>query len=189
MAGAANVISYAKGINGIFVDFLGATGATLGADDFEFKVGAGGDPAGWENAPAPLAVTRVPGWEGAGAARYEITWPENAIRNQWLQVTVKADANTRLTQPDVFTFGSLVAETGDEASPLRVSALDLAGVRRALNSTAKLDSPYDFNRDGRVNALDLALARRSLGNSLAAPVVLPAPVRVRRVWDEPPALL
>jgi len=50
-----------------------------------------------------------------------------------------------------------------------VNALDLGAVKRALNTTADLASPLDFNRDGRVNALDLGTVKAHLNRSLAAP--------------------
>ena len=69
----------------------------------------------------------------------------------------------------------------------RVNALDLAGVRRALNSTADLTSGLDFNRDGRVNALDLAAARQNLNRSLPAPSALTGAVSSnRQAVDYPP---
>ena len=47
--------------------------------------------------------------------------------------TVKANANTGLAAPDVFSFGNLIGETGDGSgsSGWRVSALDLGAVKRA----------------------------------------------------------
>jgi len=68
----------------------------------------------------------------------------------------------------VFYFGNLVGETGDNNAAFRVSAVDVAAVRRALNTNAGADSRVDFNRDGRVNALDLATARASVGRALPA---------------------
>jgi ELWxxDGT repeat protein len=180
---AANVSSYSKGINGVFIDFTGAPPGTLTPADFEFRVGTGGDPATWALAPAPLAVTRLPEWNGTTAARYAISWPDGAVRNQWLRVTVKANANTGLSAPDVFTFGSLVGETGDRTSPLRVTALDLRRTRAAMGSTTRSDSPFDHNRDGRVSPVDYALTRAAYGRALGAPsnpVVFAAPLIITR---------
>ena len=125
-----------------------------------------------------------------GASRIMLLWPEGAIRNTWVQVTVPANARTGLTSPDVFYFGNLVGETGDTATPLRVGALDLAGVRRVLNTNATLTSPYDVNRDGRINALDLSAVRQNQTRSIAPlappPALLAAtsPLPPHRVWDE-----
>jgi hypothetical protein len=108
--------------------------------------------------------------DGAGTSdRVTLLWPDNAIRNGWLQVTVRATANTGLAAADVFAFGNLVGETGDAATPRRVSALDVVAVRRAVGSAAGATDRYDFNRDGVVDALDLAIVRRNLLNDLPAP--------------------
>jgi hypothetical protein len=91
----------------------------------------------------------------------------------------------------MFLFGSLVGETGDAASPRRVSAMDILAIRRnASDPTATYDGQFDVNQDGRVNALDVTAARMSLLRSLR-PVTAEIPVAaaalvttVRRVWDE-----
>ena len=98
-------------------------------------------------------------------------FPEDAVKNGWLEVRVLANSRTGLSAPDVFYFGNLIGESGDGATPLRVGALDLAAVKRGLNTTAGVESPFDFNRDGRVNALDLALARQNLNRRLTPPPV------------------
>jgi hypothetical protein len=97
-----------------------------------------------------------------------------AVGNAWLEVTVKANDRTGLVAPDVFCFGNLVGESGGGASPLRVTALDVAATRRAMGAapaaaTAPATARTDFNRDGRVNALDVLAARRAQGRALAPP--------------------
>ena len=87
---------------------------------------------------------------------------------------MKATPRTGLAAPDVFYFGNLVGETGDASTPLRVSALDLATVKRELNTTATPTTRTDFNRDARVNALDLAAAKANVFQSLTA-ITNPAP--------------
>jgi uncharacterized protein YkwD len=164
----ANVTSYTRGINGILVDFAGIppAGATLGADDFTFRMGRGGDPASWAAAPAPAAVVLLATPTASNAARYALTWPDDAITNQWLQVTVKANPHTGLASPDVFYFGNLIAEAGDAGAPLRISSLDLAATRARLNSAATRADRVDFDRDGRVTALDIVAIRRNLFREL-----------------------
>jgi len=171
----ANVTSYTRGINGVLVDFAGIppADAALGADDFTFRVGRGGNPSTWTAAPSPSAVVQLPSPTGSNTARYAITWPDGAIVNEWLQVTVKANADTGLGSPDVFYFGNLIAETGDAGSPLRISSLDLGLTRSKLLSSATLADRTDFDRDGRVNALDLGAIRRNLFQSLDSIVATP----------------
>jgi hypothetical protein len=160
---ASNVSSYTRGINGIMVDLRGA--AAPGAGDLAFRVGTGGDPSTWANAPAPNSVQLRPGAGAAGADRLSITWAGGAVRNVWLQVTVKATANTRLAAPDVFYFGSLVGDTGGGARV--VDASDVLSTRLAMRpGSASTANPADHNRDGRVDVRDVAIARRALSTSL-----------------------
>jgi hypothetical protein len=161
--GAANVSNYLKGINGIVVEFDGTPGA-ITADDFQFDVG--GAPGGWRRAPAPQAVVRLAAAAGdAGAdVRYLITWPNGAVRNTWLRVTVKPGDRTGLVDPDVFAFGNLVGDTGGRAG--RVDALDVAAVRRGLTSLAGVSDPLDVNRDAQVNGLDVMAVRRGIGKTI-----------------------
>ena len=175
----ANVTSYSRGINGIMVDvfnYAGATGpAAVGPNGpFSIKAGNGGDPAAWPDAPQPSAVTWRRGAGVGGSDRVTITWPDGALRNTWLQVTVKATGVLGINVPDVFYFGNLVGETGDAAPRMSVSALDFVRTRNAISARrAGIVSPFDHNRDGRVGALDVALARGATGRTLA-PVSAPA---------------
>jgi hypothetical protein len=165
-ASFSNITSFTGGINGVLVDFAGIPPATLTTDDFTFRSGPGINPALWPAAPAPAAVVELPNPTGSNTARYAITWPDGAIRNTWLQVTVKANANTGLGADDVFYFGNLAGETGDSPAVMRVTALDVAAVKRTLGGTATLDARTDFNRDGKVNALDVAAAKANLARTI-----------------------
>jgi hypothetical protein len=135
------------------------------AQDFVFKVGSDNTPSGWAVAPAPTSITRRPGAGAGGADRVTLIWADGAIRNAWLQVTVKANARTGLAADDTFYFGNLAGDTEGIGTP-RVNALDLAGVKRALNTNSAVDGRYDVNRDGRVNALDLGAIKQNLNRSL-----------------------
>ena len=164
-----NVSSYTKGINGVMIDVAGLpAGATPTAADFSFKVGRSADAATWAAAPAPTGVTVRRGAGQGGTDRVSVTFADGAIKNTWLQVTVKADARTGLAAPDVFYFGSLVGDTGGAgaASSLAVNAVDLAAVKRALNAASPVADLLDFDRDGRVNALDLGAIKANLNRTL-----------------------
>ena len=175
--GFQNVSSYVLGINGLAVDVsrLPPTGTPSWQSLFRLRVSAGAaspadpkDASSWAPAPNPSAIFIHRGVPDGD--RILLLWPSGAIQNQWLEVTVLPGSFTGITEPDVFYFGSLVGETGDAAGPLRVSALDLATTRRALNAQQQdLSSRVDFNRDGRVNAIDLAAVKRNLNTALAAP--------------------
>ena len=179
LAGFENLSSYVKGINGILVQFfsLGFFPHDVGPDDFDVRVGTLDDPSTWKPAPAPtVAVIPVPGPNQL----YTLSWPDYTIRNTWLRATVKANDHTGLATPDVFYFGNLVGETGDGDSKTRamprVTAIDLARVRREQNTDAPITSVVDFNRDGRVNAIDLAAARANDGRGLPTVDSTPSPI-------------
>ena len=179
-ASPANVTSYEKGINGVMVDIanLPSSAPAPTAADFDF----GG-------APAPTSVTVRRGGGVGGSDRVTLIWPNynpggaspqaQAVANGWLTVTVRATARTGLSSPDVFSFGNLIGDAGDDR---RVSALDLGAVKRLLNADAPLDSRVDFNRDRRVNAQDLGIVKRYLNRTLPAPApppgTAPAPAPV-----------
>jgi hypothetical protein len=147
-------------------------GARIDATDFDFRVATGGDPTGWASPRVPPSSIDVRRGAGAGGSdRVTITWPSGTIVNQWLHVTLKATAHTNLQKPDVFSFGNVVGETGDRTTPMRVSAIDLAAVRRnyiTAGATVPTSSPFDFNRDGRINALDLTVVRSRVGRTSIA---------------------
>jgi hypothetical protein len=164
----ANCTSYSRGINGVMVDIarLPADVSNLSAADFSFRVS---DPAAagvWAAGPAPSGVVLRRGAGDGGSDRVELFWPDGAIVNRWLQVTVKANANTGLAAPDVFSFGNLVGDTGSGASALSVNTLDFVAVRRKLFTLSSIMGRFDFDRDGRVTAADLLLVRANYQRSL-----------------------
>ena len=167
-AALANVTSYSKGINGVMIDMTRMT-SNLEADDFEFRVGNTNGTASWALAPAPLSITERPSGLPDGSTRVTIVWAENAIRNQWLEVTVKANADTALVDPDVFYFGNLVGETviASGATPYVINTNDLMATRAARQAgTIPVTSPADHNRDGRVNILDEVIVRANDGRTI-----------------------
>ena len=164
----SNYTSYSRGINGLMVDVAGLpAGNDLDADDFLFRVGNVDDPSSWPAAPRPSSVTVRRGAGTRGSDRITLTWPDGAIRNTWLQVTVMSTAATGLARPDVFYFGNVIGEVGDVPGGATTTALDLVRTRRALsNRPAGITSAYDFNRDGRVNAQDYRIVRGSMGRGI-----------------------
>jgi hypothetical protein len=111
-----NISSYDKGINGIMVDVLN-TAEELTVEDFDFQVSIPEQPTlSWIQAPAPLSLT-VRSRDGVGGAdRYTLIWTDGAIKTQWLKVTLKAGAKTRLQAADTFYFGNLVASIEVDAT-------------------------------------------------------------------------
>jgi subtilisin-like proprotein convertase family protein len=169
-ATAANVTTYSRGPNGIMVDVANLpAGATPTIADFDFRVGKSGDPAGWDR---PASIPQISLRRGAGvngSDRITFTIRDGGVMRKWLQVTVKATADTGLAQADVFYFGNLPGDAGVGNAPgaVGVSAADVLAVRRALmRSNSPLTEAADFNRDGRVNAVDYALVRNEMGSNL-----------------------
>jgi len=162
-ASPANYTSYWHGINGVMIDVAGLAAAPT-LEDFVFRVGSSPDASTWAAAPAPASITVRPA-AGTGASdRVTLVWPNGAIKNQWLQVTVLETSRTGLPAPDVFYFGNLIADTGDAApgAAATVDTRDLLRTRadRTRRQTAGPDNRSDHNRDARVNAKDLLLVRR-----------------------------
>lgn len=171
----ANYSSFDRGINGLMIDIAGPVGA-VSAADFVFRTGNTADPATWAAAPAPLSVTVRPGAGVNGASRIEIAWADGAIRNTWLQVTVKPTGTTNLSQEDLFYFGNAAGESGNSATDAAVTAADVLGVRGRISAApATITSAWDFNRDGVISAADLAVAQTHLSAGETVLILLEAP--------------
>ncbi|HUT12474.1 MAG TPA: lamin tail domain-containing protein [Thermoguttaceae bacterium] len=160
----SNYTSFSQGLNGVMVDLEGLPeGYTPVETDFRFYVGYSNAPGSWAAAPAPEIVDFRPGAGVDGSDRVTIIWADNAIRQQWLQVTVVKD-NLGLPIDDVFYFGNAVAETGNSDLNAQVTTIDLLLARnnpRNFLDPPPIDFAYDFNRDQRVNATDVLLARNN----------------------------
>ena len=171
-ASFANYTNYSRGINGLIIDFVGLPSTSLSATDFQFSVGNGDFTSEWTLVNATPTITVEAGAGANGTDRVFITFADNAIQNQWLEVTVRAGANTGLANDDVFYFGNAIGETGDSATAAFVNSTDEIGARNnphaSFLSPAQIDDVYDFNRDQRVNATDQLLARNNVTNFLTA---------------------
>jgi hypothetical protein len=166
-ASFSNYTSSPTGINGLMVDVAGLVNAAgIGADDLVVRVGNTDNPSTWTAAPAPTVSVR----SGAGVGlsdRVTLTWPDNSIRNKWVQVTVKANADTGLAAPDVFYFGNLGGDTGDSLTTAAVTATDLSRTRAKIGGYGGTDTArFDHRRDGRINSADLAAVRNNLFQTL-----------------------
>ena len=94
---------------------------------------------------------------GGGVDRVTILWADNAIDNQWLQVSVLATAHTGLLDADVFSFGNAIGEAGNAPGNAIVNATDEILARNfphGVLNRAAVDDLYDYNRDGLVNGTD-----------------------------------
>jgi len=137
-ASFANYTESDLGINGVMIDIANlANPGSLSASDFVFRVGPGGDTSTWTAAPAPQSITVRQGEGANGSDRVTIIWDSQVIEDQWLEVTVLANANTGLAGADVHYWGDNVGATGD------------------------------FNADGIVSQGDLDLVLLNWGGSIA----------------------
>jgi hypothetical protein len=187
----ANYTSYLQGINGVLLDLLGLpANVTLSTADFEFRMGRSLDPSTWPLAPLPTVQTRRAAGVN-GSDRVTLIWPDGAIHDTWLQVTVKAGLRTLLAHDDVFYFGNAIGETGNDPGSTLVTSIDVIATRdhqRGPFDLASVDDVYDFNRDRIVSSIDVIVARDHQVGPLralplispinAAPVAMPAIVRL-----------
>ncbi len=114
----ANVTNYTRGLNGLVFDVAGMPAATLTSNDFIFRVAptvvfGNVDPSQWLQAPSPSLITVTPGTTNAPASVL-VEWNNNAIQNTWLQIIVKANANTGLTQPAVYYVETPLAKSPED---------------------------------------------------------------------------
>ena len=168
-ASFANYTSSHAGITGVMVDVMGLPNAAgLGPEDFIVRTGTTADPSTWAAGPAP-AVSVTPDFGATGSDRIKLTWAEGQIRNKWVQVTVRANADTGLASPDVFYFGNLAGDTGDHsagATQAVVSGADQLSTRSHMGELPAPDSRYDHRRDGQINSIDVVTVRANLFQTL-----------------------
>ena len=180
----ANYTSYSKGLNGIIVDIrsLPEHVTQLAASDFAFQAGNTNTPATWAALTTPPIISIRRDVNPDGRDRVTLTWPDaQAVRKQWLRVTVNATGDTGLAAPDVFFFGNAVGESGNSATDAVVNGTDFAGARdnqRGSQNLAPVTWRWDYNRDGLVNGTDLAIARDNTTSTAAALQLFTPPLAV-----------
>jgi hypothetical protein len=160
--------------------------------DFIFKVGNNDAPDGWLPARPPAEITVRTGAGVVGSNRITLVWPDGAIANTWLQVTMLPGSRTGLAAPDVFYFGNAVGETGNSTANAIVSSADEALVRlngRSALEPAPIDFRFDFNRDGLVNSTDQALARLNATSAFTALRLIGPPLAASAVSTSAPTNL
>ncbi len=165
-ASRANYTNFTNGLNGIIIDATNFARAPV-ASDFSFRVGNSSDISEW----SALSESPVIGFDvGAGedgSDQITLTFPDNLIRNEWLEVTIRANENTNLDSDYVFYFGNQVGDVFGNTpvgSNVIVNALDTSFVRAnssPIPDSVGIDNIYDVNRSGEVNALDTSFVRAS----------------------------
>ncbi|REK08280.1 MAG: hypothetical protein DWQ37_20785 [Planctomycetota bacterium] len=185
-----NMTSYRHGINGVMIDIASPPG-TLSLADFSFRVGATNAPDTWAQAPSPTELLVRPGAGTGGSDRVEIIWPDAAIKNTWLEVTVEGNdatggfnTNTGLAESDVFYFGNRIGDTGTGTAILAVtSAIDELNTRANIGIGSDINNVFDFDRNGIVNAVDPIVARNNLGILLKINIAAPPTAPLSNTLD------
>lgn len=174
----ANVINYSRGINGMILDVAGLEASTLTADDFTFRVspnGASGvvDPSVWIAAPNPTVIDVVA--TAGQPSRIRLEWADGAITNRWLQVIVKANANTGLVEREVYYVGHALGEVNGVA-PYRLTSADLSGVQGSISTAiVSITDMRDVNKDRRITSADLSFLQSRVSNAvLIGNITIPA---------------
>jgi hypothetical protein len=178
---ATSITSYSRGLNGVFVDVFALPTATttLTAADFTIRSTSQAAPNAWAAGPAPTSVTIRKGQGPGGTDRVTLIWSDaTAVRNGYLEVTVKNNAATGLASAQRFVFGNLV---GDANGDKVVDVSDLGILATNYNQSGQSPATGDFDASGTVDVADLgALAtnyNKTLGNPPAALRASAAPAR------------
>jgi subtilisin family serine protease len=172
----ANYTSYSRGLNGVMIDVANLAGAPT-LSDFTFRVGNTSTTGSWATAVAPRFLTVRAGAGVGGSSRVTLVWADSAIRQTWLEVTVRATAATGLAAPHVFYFGNAIGEAGDTPANAIVSMSDVNLIAANAAATATITNRYDVNRDGRVDSTDRSIAslNRTTDRTALALISIAAP--------------
>ena len=103
------------------------------------------------------------------------TWPDHAVQNERLQVTLKADSNTGLAADYVFCFGNLAA---DAIGSGLVDFASLLALAQQYGTSAPVSAEH-LNRDGQVDFADLRAGGNSTGKAFLSLRCHPQPTRPR----------
>jgi len=175
IASPANYSNFAGGINGIMVDLAGMDAeytpvpGDFGVRVYDEQLGV------WASGPAP-GVSLRSGAGLDGSDRVTLIWPDGAIVNAWIEITVKSDAGgggLGLVDDDVFYFGNSVGDcdgdgaVGDSDLDLLIGEFGMRGDWLAS----------DLDADGKVGLKDFAIMRSRFGESVSAPT-FPAPAPI-----------
>jgi len=175
--GYNNLINSNRGINGLVFDISGLPASSLTAADFEFQMSPTGafdqqqhPPHCWPSAPSPSSISVQAG----DVSRLVLEWPDNAIANRWLRVTLNSTDNTGLSQAEVYYLGHLLGETtGPTGGVFTVAFADISPIRSAVGQTVDASSIVDIDKNGTVSFADISAMRSSVGTQLTN-ITIPA---------------
>lgn len=166
-----NLINTTRGINGLVFEMQNLQATSLANSDFQFQVsplGAfneGANPvSGWASAPNPLSIS-----VSSGPLRQVVLqWSDAAISNRWLRVTIRANANTGLQQPQTYYIGHLAGETTglDGDGVYRVTVADAVQISGAVSPVGvAVTNVLDLNKDGFVTIADIVASTGQIGTA------------------------
>jgi len=172
-----NLVNTSRGINGLAFDIANLPASSLTVADFEFQVSPQGafelgvhPPESWQLAPNPASLSV----NSAATSRVVIDWPDLAIINRWLRVTIKANANTGLEQAEVYYLGHLRGETtGLFGDTYTVAFADITPIRSSVGQTVNAGSIFDIDKNGTVAFSDISAMRDNIGIQLSN-ITIPA---------------
>lgn len=171
----ANLLNSTRGINGIVLDIAGLPAASLTAADFVFRMSptglfdeAANPPSGWSAAPNPTAIVVTPG-SGIVPARVRLEWDDNSIANRWLQVQVRANANTGLLSTEVYYVGHLQGELNGQilAGAYFVNNTDIAMLPPIGGGATTISNSRDVDKNGFVLNADGVAVRSAIVSGLS----------------------
>lgn len=112
-----------------------------------------------------------------------LVWGADAVKKQWLQVTVLPTPATGLAQPDVFYFGNALGETGNSVADARVTGADALRVLGNVSTSAAISNRFDMTATAGWTADRLLI----LGNLAALdPLILLSPTGGAAIHARPP---
>lgn len=172
--GFANLINSAQGINGLVIDIENpGNPESISESDFVFQVSPIGtfsqvlNPAeSWALAPQPASINVIQG----SPSRVIVQWPDNAIMNRWLRITVLSTSNTDLPAQEVFYIGHLLGETNGQVSAgaLFVTFDDIMAIRQGIGNVVDAGSIIDIDKNGFVQFGDISSMRGNIGMGLTS---------------------
>ncbi|NLF30482.1 MAG: hypothetical protein GX591_06305, partial [Planctomycetes bacterium] len=165
-SGPDNVTGYSRGVNGLMIDIADlADPDALSPADFTVRVSH--DPVGgaWTPGPTPATVAVRRGAGTDGSDRVTLIWPDGALVNTWVEVTVRATAATGLPAGDVFLIANAA---GDADGDRDVDLDDFVALKVGFGSSGGGIASGDFNLTGTVDLDDFVILKTSFGKSLAA---------------------
>lgn len=172
-----NLINSSRGINGVSFSLQdnGAGVGDLSPNDFVFQMSPQGafdqnaNPAsGWELAPAPTSLFLSGGPPKEIVTQVDIRWADNAIQNRWLRITILANANTGLAEPEVYYLGHLLGETTgpSDIGVYTIAFSDITPIRSQVGSVVDSGSIADIDKNGTVAFADISAMRPNVGTQL-----------------------